>query len=815
MERFEIINIYGLKLNEIYYIGNYTGKKIDDFCKENKNKIDKNALNEMLVYFSAKKDFKMMNFMLELGADINCCNNILLLYISCLDIESIEFLIDKNINLKFNDYEALKMAIYNTKSFSIREQYSIRYTGTGSTLNFEDDTIDNIMTQWYKEKELFINKNLKIIELIINNVKNKDSIDLNDFILYFFNSNLCFPIIKILLKYIPLFSIDKNNNFLKNIFKSDSAEFVVSKSDYIKSCIPEINFLLQKGADVQFDNNFLIKKFSRIGPKELFELILEYNPDIHINNEEPLRIVCKNGKLSHIKMLLEKGANIHVLDDEVLFIAYKNKKYNIIEFLLNNGIDINTRNGEILIQCCKENDEKLLKLLIKNNVDLSIRNWEVYNILCKNKNDNMTKIIFNYDSYFVLSLFFCKKMDKYNNEILMKSCVENNIELLEFLISSNIDISMENFEVFKYCAEYKKNMAIIIIQKTIDINLKKELESILKNINKNIIKKKYIDTITDSISNISHNNNNSSVSTKEFKTNNIFNPKISFMHLNLEDEYDSEDEIVKDKKNDTNSKNKSNKDISNNKSSFIKDIDLNTNDKIKIKKDHAEIVTNKKKFYRNWSTILANKLSKENKFYNGELKNTILISKAQSYWNKNSNIHFVDVLIYNDKSYNVYIADTVEYIYKTIKKYYKIPSLIDLILEQSINIKNSGHNLFDLNTLSFNKSVNDFKMAEKYKELCIKELAPNFIIKKPTYKKKKIPKNVRNDVWKLNHGENFNGFCYCCKKTINVYEWECGHIVSEKDGGSSNISNLKPVCSPCNKSMGVMNMEVFKNMYYS
>lgn len=164
----------------------------------------------------------------------------------------------------------------------------------------------------------------------------------------------------------------------------------------------------------------------------------------------------------------------------------------------------------------------------------------------------------------------------------------------------------------------------------------------------------------------------------------------------------------------------------------------------------------------------------------------------------------------------VYIADTVEFIYTTIKNDYKIPNLIDLILDQSINIKNSAYNLFDIKSFTFTvSSVNEFKMANKFKELCEKETNLNVSVKKTEYKKKQIPKNVRNDVWRINHEESFNGFCYCCKKIINVNEWECGHIISEKNGGTLHISNLKPVCSPCNKSMGTMNMEVFKNTYYA
>lgn len=52
--------------------------------------------------------------------------------------------------------------------------------------------------------------------------------------------------------------------------------------------------------------------------------------------------------------------------------------------------------------------------------------------------------------------------------------------------------------------------------------------------------------------------------------------------------------------------------------------------------------------------------------------------------------------------------------------------------------------------------------------------------------------------------------CPCCESAlINQGCFEAGHIVSFKNGGSDEISNLRPVCSVCNKSMGIMNMDEY------
>ncbi len=50
----------------------------------------------------------------------------------------------------------------------------------------------------------------------------------------------------------------------------------------------------------------------------------------------------------------------------------------------------------------------------------------------------------------------------------------------------------------------------------------------------------------------------------------------------------------------------------------------------------------------------------------------------------------------------------------------------------------------------------------------------------------------------------------CCNTTtISITNFHCGHIVNNKDGGTVNIDNLKPICGLYNSSMGTMNMNDF------
>jgi hypothetical protein len=82
-------------------------------------------------------------------------------------------------------------------------------------------------------------------------------------------------------------------------------------------------------------------------------------------------------------------------------------------------------------------------------------------------------------------------------------------------------------------------------------------------------------------------------------------------------------------------------------------------------------------------------------------------------------------------------------------------------------------------------------------------------------KKKKIPKTIKNLVWDTYIGEDLgSGPCYVCSKKINAKDFECGHIIAESKGGDITVDNLRPVCRTCNGSVGSMNMDEFKKIYF-
>ena len=84
-----------------------------------------------------------------------------------------------------------------------------------------------------------------------------------------------------------------------------------------------------------------------------------------------------------------------------------------------------------------------------------------------------------------------------------------------------------------------------------------------------------------------------------------------------------------------------------------------------------------------------------------------------------------------------------------------------------------------------------------------------------TKKKQQIPKHIKTIIWNTYIGEDIMKHkCLCCKRVnIRITDFDAGHIISEKDGGTLEINNLRPICGSCNHAMGPMNMIEFIKKY--
>ena len=120
------------------------------------------------------------------------------------------------------------------------------------------------------------------------------------------------------------------------------------------------------------------------------------------------------------------------------------------------------------------------------------------------------------------------------------------------------------------------------------------------------------------------------------------------------------------------------------------------------------------------------------------------------------------------------------------------------------------------------------KIKKNYKPQIIKgmEILPKtetpkklIVLKSETNKHKNkktvIPPLIRQQVWFKYIGKMTNSLCYCCGiNEITSFNFEIGHIVAEKYGGSMSIENLRPICHSCNISMSCKNMIEYAQFFY-
>jgi hypothetical protein len=71
------------------------------------------------------------------------------------------------------------------------------------------------------------------------------------------------------------------------------------------------------------------------------------------------------------------------------------------------------------------------------------------------------------------------------------------------------------------------------------------------------------------------------------------------------------------------------------------------------------------------------------------------------------------------------------------------------------------------------------------------------------YKKKAIPRALREQVWLKTFGKVYEHKCHIswCRNKVTVFDFHMGHNIPESKGGETTITNLLPICSRCNLSM--------------
>ncbi len=81
--------------------------------------------------------------------------------------------------------------------------------------------------------------------------------------------------------------------------------------------------------------------------------------------------------------------------------------------------------------------------------------------------------------------------------------------------------------------------------------------------------------------------------------------------------------------------------------------------------------------------------------------------------------------------------------------------------------------------------------------------------------RKGIPRRIRDAVWKRYNPPTLIGKCYACGEQLSYFDFEIGHNRARTKKGSDKITNLRPICSGCNKAIGNRGtIEAFRKRFF-
>jgi ankyrin repeat protein len=146
-----------------------------------------------------------------------------------------------------------------------------------------------------------------------------------------------------------------------------------------------VKLLLNHGANIHSNNEFVLKSTIACYNYELFKLCLEYKCDVRIDDDWCLRYLCSLGTsnclLNMAIDLINLGANVNINNGICLISAVKSlhdprSNNDIIELLLNSGADINASNDAPLLFALRNGDNEMVEFLLShganfNNIKLS------------------------------------------------------------------------------------------------------------------------------------------------------------------------------------------------------------------------------------------------------------------------------------------------------------------------------------------------------------------------------------------------------------------------------------------------------------
>ena len=103
--------------------------------------------------------------------------------------------------------------------------------------------------------------------------------------------------------------------------------------------LKQLNFLIEKGANIRAFNDGALRFSSGNGHIEVVKYLIEKGANIHAIDDHALRWSSSNGHIKVVKFLVENRADIHADDEYALRLSSENGHIDVVKFLLNSDLE--------------------------------------------------------------------------------------------------------------------------------------------------------------------------------------------------------------------------------------------------------------------------------------------------------------------------------------------------------------------------------------------------------------------------------------------------------------------------------------------
>ncbi|KKP94624.1 MAG: hypothetical protein US13_C0017G0002 [candidate division TM6 bacterium GW2011_GWE2_36_25] len=132
----------------------------------------------------------------------------------------------------------------------------------------------------------------------------------------------------------------------------------------------EVEELLDRGANVHAQDDFVLRWAARNGHTDTVRLLLDRGANIHARDDYALRCAAANGHTDTARLLLDRGANIHADENEALRFAAGNGHTDTVRLLLDRGANIHADDDFALIGAAYNGHTDTARLLLDHSANI-------------------------------------------------------------------------------------------------------------------------------------------------------------------------------------------------------------------------------------------------------------------------------------------------------------------------------------------------------------------------------------------------------------------------------------------------------------